>query len=463
MNTLMLARLQFAFTTLYHFLFVPLSIGLAVLLALMETAYVRTGDELYKRMTLFWGRLFLISFAMGVATGIVLEFQFGMNWPGYARFVGDVFGAPLAVEALAAFFLESTFLGVWIFGWERLSKRAHAAVLWLVVLGSNLSAFWIIAANAWMQHPVGYVLRNGRAELTSFCALVLNPHLPLQFGHVTFASVATGSFFVLSLSAWQLWRGRAEHRELFRRSFRFAAFGALVGSLGVAGLGHAQGQWLARSQPMKLAAIEALWRTENPAGLSLAAAINELGQTNTWSLRVPVALSLLAYNRTDGAVPGIRDLQADSVQKYGPGDYIPPVRLTFWSFRAMVGAGGLMLLLALLAVWAGRGGRVPALSPWRWRALVAAVSLPFIANATGWIVTEVGRQPWVVYGVMKTADGVSRVTPPGAVLASLLVYTLLYGVLLAVAVYLLRTFAVRGPVDQEIQNSNIERRNNIRI
>ncbi len=461
MNTLLLARLQFAFTTLYHFLFVPLSIGLALLLALMETAYVRTGDELYKRMTRFWGRLFLITFAMGVATGIVLEFQFGMNWPAYARFVGDVFGAPLAVEALAAFFLESTFLGIWIFGWERLSRRAHAAVLWLVVLGSNLSAFWIIAANAWMQHPVGYVLRNGRAELDSILALVLNPHLPLQFGHVTFASVATGSFFVLSLSAWQLWRGRPEHRELFRRSFRLAAAGALAGSLGVAALGHAQGQWLARTQPMKLAAIEALWRTENPAGLSLAAGIDEQGQTNTWTLRVPCVLSLLAYNRPRGAVPGIRELQADSVERYGPGDYAPPVRLTFWSFRLMVGMGGLMILLALIALWAGRDGRQPASPTWLWRVFTAALALPIVANSTGWMVTEVGRQPWVVYGLMKTADGASRITPPGTVLASLLVYTLVYGVLLVVAVVLLRTFVVRGPAEEQIRNSNSEIQNNI--
>jgi len=447
MNTLLLARWQFAVTTLYHFLFVPLSIGLALLLALMETAYVRTGDELYLQMTRFWGRLFLVIFAMGVATGIVLEFQFGMNWAGYARFVGDVFGAPLAVEALAAFFLESTFLGLWLFGWERLSRRAHAAALWLVVLGANLSAFWILAANAWMQHPVGYVLRHGRAELDSILALALNPPLPLQFGHVTFAAVTTGSFLLLGLSAWRLRRGWPEHGELFRRSFRLAAAGALAGVLGTVALGHAQGQWVARHQPLKLAAMEAVWRTERPAGLSLAVGINAAAQTNTWALRVPYLLSLLAYSRPDGAVRGLQELQAASAAQYGPGDYVPPVRLTFWSFRLMVGTSGLMFLLALLALWHGRGGRRPALPGWLARALTVAVALPALANSAGWILAEVGRQPWAVYGVMKTADGVSRATPPGAVLTSLLAYTAVYGALLVVAVHLLRRFMLQGPAE----------------
>ncbi|MCX7009382.1 MAG: cytochrome ubiquinol oxidase subunit I [Kiritimatiellaeota bacterium] len=451
MNTLMLARVQFAVTTAYHFLFVPLTIGLALLLALMETAYVRTGDETYKRMTKFWGKLFLINFALGVATGIVQEFQFGMNWSEYARFVGDIFGAPLAVEALLAFFLESTFLGIWIFGWDKLSKRAHATAIWIVAIGTQLSAVWILAANAWMQHPVGYVLRHGRAELDDFFALLLNPHFPREFGHVIFGCVATAGFFMLGITSWHLWRRRGSDVEFFRRSFHWAAIYAVIGSVGVALVGHMQGQWIVQSQPMKLAAAEAHWKTEDYAGFIVAANIDEVNQRNTWALKLPSMLSILAYNDASGIVKGIKNLQEEYSAKYGPGDYAPSIPVTFWSFRVMVGAGLLMLLIALIGLWLSRGRRVPELAPWFARGMIAALFLPYIANTAGWMVAEVGRQPWVVFGLMKTATAVSLSTPAAVVLTSLIVFTVVYSALMAVDIWLLRKFALRGPVDSESQ------------
>ncbi len=449
MNVLTLARWQFGITTVYHFFFVPLTLGLSLLLALMETQFVRTGDPVYKRMTQFWGRLFLINFAMGVATGIVQEFQFGMNWSEYSRFVGDMFGAPLAVEALVAFFLESTFLGVWVFGWDKLSPRVHALMIWLVAIGSNLSAFWILVANSWMQEPVGYVLRNGRAEMESFLALLTNPHVPFMFGHVLTGGLATAGFFVVGICAWHLRRGAGKEQAFFAKSFRLGALFALIGSLAVAVIGHLQGQHLVHAQPMKLAAAEALWETEDPAGLSLVATIDEQNQRTPFAIRIPAALSFLAYNRPSGPIRGMKELQAECVRKHGPGDYIPPVAVTFWSFRVMVLAGVVMIGLALPAFLKTRGGRTPAFRPWLYGALVLAIGLPYVANSAGWIMTELGRQPWIVYGVMLTAQGVSLATRAGAVLFTVAGFTLVYGLLMVVDVYLLRKYSVLGPVAGE--------------
>ena len=449
MDTLSLARWQFGVTTVYHFFFVPLTLGLSILLAVFETLYVRTGDELYKRMTKFWGKLFLINFAMGVVTGIVQEFQFGMNWSEYSRFVGDMFGAPLAIEALLAFFLESTFLGVWVFGWDKLSRRVHAACLWLVAIGSNISALWILVAHSWMQHPVGFTVKNGRAEMQDFFALLTNPQVPFEFWHVFFAGVCTAGAFVLGISAWHLGRRPGGDGEFFRRSFRFAAVYSLIGALAVMGVGHAQGQHLARTMPMKLAAAEALWETADPAGLSLAASIDEKGQRNAFAIQIPYALSILAYNSPKGEVKGLKDLQAEYERTYGPGDYIPPVALTFWNFRIMVGAGVLMFLLAALGVWATRKGRMPALRPRTLALFVAAIALPYIANTTGWLMTEMGRQPWLVFGLMQTRQGLSLATSAPEVLFSLTAFTAVYGALMAVDVYLLRRVAIRGPVAEE--------------
>ena len=286
MDPLVLARWQFAATTIYHFFFVPLTLGLSILVALMETLYVRTGDPVYKRMTKFWGKLFVINFAMGVVTGIVMEFQFGMNWSEYSRFVGDIFGVPLAIEALVAFFLESTFLGIWLFGWDLLPKGVHAVTIWLVAIASNISAFWILVANSWMQQPVGYALRNGRAELTDFGALITNPHVWVQFPHVFFAGVTTAAFFVLGICAYHLFK-RSSDQPVYLRSFRMAAIYGLVGSLMVGLVGHTQTQHIFHTQPMKLAAAEALWESEQPASLSLLTIGDLTGRHEVWSIRLP--------------------------------------------------------------------------------------------------------------------------------------------------------------------------------
>ena len=443
MDALIISRWQFAITTVYHFFFVPLTLGLSVLLAIMETAYVRTGNPAYKRMVQFWGKLFLINFAMGVVTGLVQEFQFGMNWAEYSRFVGDIFGAPLAIETLLAFFMESVFLGVWIFGWEKLSPKLHAATMWLVALGSNLSAVWILIASSFMHEPRGYILRNGRLEMQDFWAVVLNPHAGLQLAHVFFAAVCTAAFFVLGISAYHLVRKNAE-QEVWQRSFRFASIYGLIGLGLVLAVGHAQGQHMVKTQPMKMAAAEALWETENPAGLSLFSLIDEAGGRNTFEIKLPYALSFLAYNRFEGEVKGIHELQAQFEKDHGAGDYVPSVRLCYWSFRLMIGAGLAMGLLALVAVYFSFRRSVPferlflALLP-------PAIALPYLANSTGWILTEMGRQPWIVYGLMKTSQGGSPAVSAGEALFALIAFTVLYGSLMVVDIYLLRKFAITGP------------------
>jgi cytochrome bd ubiquinol oxidase subunit I len=441
MDALLLARLQFAITTVYHFFFVPLTLGLSVLVATMETIYVRTGKEVYKRMAKFWGKLFLINFAMGVVTGIVQEFQFGMNWSEYSRFVGDIFGAPLAIEALLAFFLESTFLGVWIFGWDRLSKGLHATAIWLVAIGANISALWILIANSFMQQPVGYAVQNGRAEMTDFLALLLNPNVWVQFPHTVLAGFTTASFFVMGISAYHLRRG--QHTDLFRRSFQIAAiFGMIAIVLVILG-GHSQAQHMVETQPMKMAAAEALYESEDPASFSLLT-IGDLSQRReVFSIRLPAMLSMLAFNQLDGQVQGINDLQVEYQQVYGPGDYIPPVAIVYWTFRIMVGAGFLLLLLAFYALFLVMGEtfdqRQFAVPVFIW-----AIGLPYLANSAGWILTEIGRAPWVVFGLMKIEDAVSPTVSPGMVLTSLLGFTLLYGVLMAADIFLLSKFARAG-------------------
>ena len=442
MDVVLLARLQFAITTVYHFFFVPLTLGLSILVAIMETQYVRTGDEIYKKMTKFWGKLFLINFAMGVVTGIVQEFQFGMNWSGYARFMGDIFGAPLAIEALLAFYLESVFLGVWIFGWDKLSKRAHAAVMWLVAIGSNISALWILVANSFMQQPVGYVLRNGRAEMESFFALLGNGHVWVQWPHVFTSALATTGFFVAGISAYHLLRG-SDHVEVFRRSFRISILYGAVGTLLVILVGHTQAQYMTTIQPMKMAAAEALWQTEDPAAMSLFTIGNEAERRDVFAIRVPGLLSFLAYNKFSGAVEGINNLQDDYVQTYGPGSYVPPVAISYWTFRIMVGAGFVMLALTLYGLWKASKNRVSE-SPRYLKYMIWAIALPYIANSTGWIFTEVARQPWIVFGLQKTADAVSPSVGAGEVLFSLVAFTLIYAVLMAADIVLLRKYARAG-------------------
>jgi cytochrome d ubiquinol oxidase subunit I len=462
MDPLILARWQFAITTVYHFFFVPLTLGLAVLVAIMETIYVRTGDETWKRMTKFWGKLFLINFAMGVVTGIVQEFQFGMNWSEYSRFVGDIFGAPLAIEALLAFFIESTFIGVWVFGWEKLSKRVHLAAIWLVAIASNLSALWILIANSFMQEPVGYVVNQatGRAEMTDFGALLTNPHVWVQWPHVFFSGLATAGFFMLGITAYRLFRSqgagvksqKAKNLQspipniqslFFRKSFQLAAVAAIVGSVMVGMVGHSQAQHMIRAQPMKMAAAEALWNTESPAAMSLFTIGDMTNRRDVFSIRLPAVLSILACNRTSCAVEGINELQARYEKQYGPGNYVPFVVMIYWAFRAMVGSGMLMVALAGLALYLVM--RNQAAPPWYLRWLPFAIALPYLANSAGWIMTEMGRQPWMVFGLLKTEAGVSTSVPTGMVLASLILFTLTYGVLMAADVYLLAKYAKVEP------------------
>jgi cytochrome d ubiquinol oxidase subunit I len=443
MEEVVLARWQFAITSVYHFFFVPLTIGLVWLVALMETLYVRSGDETYLRMTKFWGKLFLINFAVGVVTGIVMEFQFGMNWSEYSRFVGSVFGAPLAIEALLAFFLESTFLGIWIFGWERLSKGMHAVMIWLVAIGSTVSAFWILVANSFMQQPVGYALEEGRAVMTDFWGLVGNPHVLVQFPHVIAGSMTTGAFFVLAVSSYNLWR-KTGAAELFRRSFTMAAVYGMIGVALVGLVGHTQAQHMVRTQPMKMAAAEALWESENPASFSLLTIGNEAERRDVFAIRIPNLLSVMAYNRLDGEVKGINNLQEMFVERFGPGDYVPPVAISYWAFRIMVGAGLLMGLLALLALVAVLRDRVL-----HSRRLVTVLPftliLPYLAHSTGWILTEVGRQPWIVYGLMFTRDANSPSVNTAMIVVSLTALTAVYTALIAADIYLLARYARKAP------------------
>jgi cytochrome d ubiquinol oxidase subunit I len=358
--------------------------------------------------------------------------------------VGDVFGAPLAIEALLAFFLESTFLGIWIFGWDKLPKKAHLASIWLVAVGSNISALWILIANSFMQQPMGYVLRNGRAEMESFWALVSNPHVFVQFPHVITSAMATAAFFMLGVSAWHLARANDdETRDAFGRSFRFAAAYGLVATVAVMVVGHGQAQYMTRIQPMKMAAAEALWETADPAPMSLFTWGNEAERKDVFALKVPGLLSFLAHNRFSGEVQGIRNIQAEYEATFGPGDYVPPVKWTYWTFRAMVGAGTVMLLLAAWALWATLREKVQA-SPLLLTLLVPAIALPYIANSTGWIFTEIGRVPWIVFGLMTLEQGVSIAVTAGEVLFSLLAFTLLYAALIVADVYLLRKYASAG-------------------
>ncbi|MBO4272211.1 cytochrome ubiquinol oxidase subunit I [Microbispora triticiradicis] len=448
MDVLDLSRWQFGITTVYHFLFVPLTIGLSVLVAGFQTAWHRTGDAAYLRMTKFWGRLFLINFAMGVVTGIVQEFQFGMNWSAYSRFVGDVFGAPLAMEGLMAFFLESTFLGLWIFGWDKLPPKVHLATIWLAAIGTNISAYFILAANSWMQHPVGYRLNpaTGRAELTDIWAVLTNSTTLAAFPHVIFGAFVTAGAFVIGVSAWQLARKREV--GLFRVSARAALVVTLVASAGVALTGHWQAQIMTEQQPMKMAAAEALWEDETSAGFSLFAVGDVRNGRNHINIQVPYGLSLLSTNTLDGRVEGVNDIQARYEKTYGPGDYKPVIGLAYWSFRLMIGFGALAGLLALAGLWLTRRGRLPG-TPWFYRLGVLGIGLPFLANTLGWIFTEMGRQPWTVFGIMRTAAAVSPGSDVGEVATTLIGFTLVYAVLAVIEVRLLVKFIRKGPEPED--------------
>jgi len=436
MDVIELSRLQFALTSMFHFIFVPLTLGLSILVAFMETKYLRSGNVMYLRMTKFWGKLFLINFALGIVTGITLEFQFGMNWSKYSEYVGDIFGAPLAIEATAAFFLESTFIGLWIFGWNRISPRLHAISIWIVAFATNLSGLWILLANGWMQHPVGYVLRNGRAEMVDFMAMVTNPYGLLKFGHQILAGYAVAAFFVMGISAWHLLR--ESNTDLFKASFKIAAVFGLAASLGIAIVGDFHAAGVADVQPAKFAAMESIWETQKGADYNLLVIPNTSGETNSvQALAIPNGLSLLATKSTDGEVTGLKDIPANDR---------PPVLATYISFRLMVIMGIIFIVLAAIAtVKAGRD-RLLNSRKFLW-IMVYALPLPYIANQLGWVVAEVGRQPWIVYGVLRTADAGSPAVSLAQVWTSLTAFTLVYALLGAIDIYLLFKVARKGPDD----------------
>ncbi|ALC80291.1 MULTISPECIES: cytochrome ubiquinol oxidase subunit I [Bacillus] len=443
MDVIELSRIQFASTTLFHFLFVPLSIGLAFIISIMETMYVVKRDEQYKRQAKFWGHLFLINFAVGVVTGILQEFQFGMNWSEYSRFVGDVFGAPLAIEALLAFFMESTFLGLWIFGWDRLPKWVHCLCIWLVSLGTIFSAFFILAANSFMQHPVGMVLQNGRLEMNDFFAILTNGQLWVEFPHTVFGSFVTGAFFITGVSAIMLLRKK--HIEFYKKSFQIAITVGLISALGVALSGHEQAQYLVETQPMKMAASEGLWEnSEDPGAWTVTANINVDKKENTAEFKIPYLLSYLSYGDFSGSVTGMNELQERYVKMYGNGDYIPPVKTVFWSFRIMAGLGGVLAFLSICGAYLMVRKKLET-SKWFLRIMIAAISFPFIGNSAGWIMTEIGRQPWVVFGYMQTEDAVSANVTAGQVLFSLITFSAFYLILLGVMVTLFVREIKKGP------------------
>ncbi len=445
-DALELSRWQFATTTLYHFIFVPLTLGLAPLLAVMQTRWYRTRDERWLRLTHFFGTLFLINFAIGAATGLVQEFQFGMNWSAFSSYVGDVFGSPLAIEGLGAFMLESTFIGLWVFGRDRLSPRVHLATIYLVWLGTWLSAYFIIAANSWMQHPVGYHIdkQNGRAEADDIVHILFQEFAVVAWGHAILAGMMTGSFLVLGVAAWHLRRGR--NTELFRMVARLAIIVALPLSIANLVWGSEFGVVVTNNQPMKIASTEALWTTAQPASFSLfqIGGWSSEDPTPTYSVEIPGLLSFLATNSFDGKVVGIDELQKQDEQQYGPGNYVPDVKLVYWSMRVMAYLATLLVLLALWGAWLLHRKRLES-AKWFQRAAILCIAFPFLCNFAGWILTEAGRQPWVVYGLLKTSDAVSPTSSTLMVGGSLAVFMALYAGLGAADFVLMRRYARLDP------------------
>jgi len=434
-----LARWQFAFTTINHFLFVPVTIGLAFLTALLQTAWYLSKRDEYLRLTRFFGTLLVINVAIGVVTGIVQEFEFGMNWGAYSRLVGNIFGAPLAMEGLAAFFLESTFLGLWLFGWDKLPRRIHLLTIWLVSLGAVLSAAFIMAANSWMQHPVGYVMVNGKPQLNDIWALLTNPVFVWGYGKVLLASLVTGAAVMLAVSAWQLRHGGAQ--EVFTRSARLALVVLVPAILFTMLVGDELGVIEAKYQPMKIAAAEGQWTTCQPCSFSLI----QIGggnrdQTPTQILAIPHLLSLLATNHWNGKVIGLDPLQSQYSKQFGPGYYVPNVFIQYWSMRVMAYAGVLVFLLGLCGLWLIRRKTLAKSRRFLWVAIWASV-LPFLMNTAGWLLTESGRQPWIVQGIMLTKNGISPTVSTTMLVISLTVFVLLYGVLATVDLLLMLKYS----------------------
>jgi cytochrome bd-type quinol oxidase subunit 1 len=448
-----LARWQFAFTSVNHFLFVPVTIGLALLTALLQTAWYRSKRDEYLRLTRFFGTLLVINVAIGVVTGLVQEFEFGMNWGAYSRLVGNVFGAPLAMEGLGAFFLESTFLGLWLFGWDKLPRRLHLATIWAVAFGSAFSALFILAANSWMQHPVGYQMVHGKPQLNDIWALFTNPVFVWGYAKVLLASLVTGAVVMLAVSAWQLRRGGA--RDVFIRSARMGLIVLVPAILFTMLVGDELGVIEGRYQPMKIAAAEAQWTTCQPCSFSLF----QIGggnndHTPTQIIAIPHLLSLLATNHWDGKVVGLTPLQNQYAAKYGPGNYVPNVFIQYWGMRVMAYLGGLVLLLSLWGLWLIQRKKLATSRLFLWVAVWAAV-LPFLMNTAGWLLTESGRQPWIVQGIMLTKNGISPTVSTTWIWISLIGFILLYGILGTVDLLLMLKYSreqlppARAPADAD--------------
>lgn len=454
LDPLALARWQFGLTTVYHYLFVPLTIGMALVAAIFQTAWVRTAKVQYLHLTRFFGKIFLINFAMGVVTGIVQEFQFGMNWSDYSRFVGDVFGAPLAFEGLLAFFFEATFIGLWIFGWDKLPQKLHLATIWCVSIGSILSAYFIIAANAFMQNPVGYTFNEAtnRAELTDFWALLTNPVALSAFPHTIFGAFMFAAGVVISVSAWHLSRG--QHFDTMRISLKFGLWAMIVSTAGVVLTGDQLGLAMYAAQPMKMAAAEATFNTVcgPDASFSIFTLGTPDGSSELFSIRVPYLLSLLSTHTLDACVHGINDLNAEYAQTYastGLTDFAPILWITYWAFRWMIGLGIAAALVAVAGLWVTRKGAKKPVAPWMWKVAIWSFPLALAANIMGWVFTEMGRQPWIVFGLMTTQDGVSPGVSGLEVLISLISFTAIYAALAVVEIRLIIRAAQKGPDTEE--------------
>ena len=440
MNVVTLSQLQFAATGMFHWIFVPLTLGLSIITAWMETRYVLTGDETWLRMTKFWGKLFLINFALGVVTGITMEFQFGLNWSEYSRYVGDIFGAPLAIEATLAFFLESVFIGVWIFGWNKISKKTHLLTIWLAAVATNISALIILLANAWMQKPVGYVIRNNRAEMNDFLAVLTNDYGWVKFSHTLFSGYALAAFLIMGVSAWHLLR--KNENDFFIRSFKLAAVWAFVASIGVAVTGDLHAVLIAKYQPTKFAAMESQWETKRGIGMNLLLFPDVARECNTIEqLCVPKAISYMAFHDGNAVIKGLKAF---------PKELRPPVTPIFISFRLMTGLGVLMILASMAGIVLSRRQKFADYRSFL-TLMVFAIPVPYLAEQFGWLVAELGRQPWIVYDVLKTVDAVSKSINTTQVILSLIGFTVLYGLLGAIDIFLLVKYAVKGP-DKDVSS-----------
>jgi cytochrome d ubiquinol oxidase subunit I len=443
-TTVDLARLQFALTSIYHFLFVPLTLGLAPLVATMQTVWHRTHDDAWLRLTRFFGTLLLINFAIGVATGLVQEFQFGMSWATYSNFVGGVFGAPLAIEGLAAFMLEATFLGVWIFGWDRLSPRLHLATIWIAAAATWLSAYLILVANSWMQHPVGYEIVDGKAQLTSLGALLSNSFALTAWLHTILAGLIFGSLVMLGVSCWHFLRGH--NVELFQRAAKLALIVAVPATLIQLSVGNRFGEAVTSAQGMKIAASEAQWNTCQPCGFSVfqIGGFTKEDPEPSFAITIPRLLSWMATSSFDGQVKGLNQLQAEEESKYGPGNYMPRVRLMYWSMRVMAMLGVVMFLIAAVGAWLYRKRKLHE-ARWFQRIAIVAIAFPYFAATAGWILTEMGRQPWIVQDLLKTSDAISPNLTTATIATSLGAFAVLYLTLGIVDFVLMRRYARVDP------------------